>query len=101
MNFDRNRQANTARTQNFGFDLIGRIQSLPTVKRIYLYVILMTLVGAATGAVKYRVEAASCTAENSCWIEPEQRKIKELGVGAAGGAIAATLISLPALREDN
>lgn len=101
MNFDRNYQVKTAQKKNFGFDLIGRIQSLPIVKRVYLYVFLMALVGAATGAVKYRVEAANCSAENKCWtVESDGRKIRELGVGAVGGAIAATLISLPALLEE-
>ena len=100
MNFDRNYQTKTASEKNFGFDLVGRIQSLPIVKRVYLYVFLMALVGGATGAVKHRVEAANCSAE-SCWtVESDGRKIRQLGVGAVGGAIAATLISLPALLEE-
>ena len=100
MNFDRNYQTKTASEKNFGFDLVGRIQSLPTLKRVYLYISLMALVGAATGAVKHRVEAANCSAE-SCWaIESEGRKTKELGAGAVGGAIAATLISLPVLVKE-
>ena len=101
MNFDRNYQTKTAAKKNFGFDLVGRVQSLPTVKRVYLYIALMTLVGAATGVVKYQVEVANCSAENNCWAtERSQRKIKELRIGAAGGAIAATLISIPALMEE-
>ena len=100
MNFDRNYQTKTASEKNFGFDLLGRIQSLPIVKRVYLYIFLMALVGAATGAVKYRVEAANCSVE-SCWtVESDGRKIRELGVGLVGGAIAATLISLPTLLEE-
>ena len=101
MNFDRNYQAKTVREKNFGFDLLGRIHSFPIVKRVYLYVFLMALVGAATGAVKHRVESANCLVENGCWtVESDGRKIRELGVGAVGGAIAATLISLPALLEE-
>ena len=100
MNFDRNYQTKTASGKKFGFDLVGRIQSLSTLKRVYLYISLMALVGAATGAVKHRVEAANCSAE-SCWaVESEGRQTKELGAGAVGGAIAATLISLPVLVKE-
>ena len=102
MNFDRNCKTQTVQNENSCFDLTGNIQKLPTIKRVYLYIFLMALVGAATGAIKYQLESVNCSVKNDCWMaEPAQRKVRELGIGALGGVIAASLISIPALLEDS
>ncbi|MEL6495626.1 MAG: hypothetical protein AAFQ41_10965 [Cyanobacteria bacterium J06623_7] len=102
MNGDRNYQPQTVSDRKFGFDLLGRIKSLPVVKRVYLYIVLMTLVGAAMGTIKYRLESIDCNTKSQCWlVKPNQRKARDLGVGAVAGAIAATLISIPALLKES
>lgn len=99
MNIDRQRRTQTAE-KNTSFDLIDKIQKLPLVPRVGLYIFTMAIVGAASGAVKYRVDVVSCVAQDVCWLEPAQKKARELTLGAATGAIAATLISIPALLEE-
>ena len=82
-------------------DFLERIQTIPIVPRVYLYICVMGIVGAAVGGVKYRVEARKCHLDDSCWtVQPETREIKELGLGALIGIGAATLISIPALVEE-
>lgn len=101
MNFDRNYRTHTVQNENTGLEIISKIQKLPIVKRIYLYVFLIAVVGAVMGEVKYRQESTNCMANDDCWtIEPAQRRMRELGVGAIAGIIVATLISIPALLED-
>ena len=39
-------------------------------------------------------------AQDVCWLEPTQKRSRELALGAAAGTIAATLISIPALLEE-
>lgn len=101
MKIDRQRRTKTVQKTN-SFDLIDKIQKFPVVPRVGLYIFTMAIVGTASGAVKYRVEARSCMdmARDVCWLEPTQKKAKELALGAAAGTIAATLISIPALIED-
>ncbi len=102
MNFDRNYKTQIAPKDKASFDLIGNIQKLPIVKKVYLYVFLMTLVGAAMGAIKYRVESVNCLVKDDCWmVEPAQRKAREIGVGAIAGIFAASLISIPALLDND
>ncbi|MEL6928309.1 MAG: hypothetical protein AAFO95_06725 [Cyanobacteria bacterium J06600_6] len=105
MNFDRNYTI-TNSTVKHSQELIGRIQKLPVVKRVYLYILLMTAIGVGMGEAKYRFESKNCMAKDQvlrahCWtIQPAQRRVRELGTGAIAGMITATLISLPALLEE-
>jgi len=103
MNFDRNYTTQTTANKNSqNKKLAGKIQKLPIVKRVYLYVLLLTAIGTGMGEVKYRLESKNCMANDRCWIvEPAQRRIRELGVGAVAGMITATLISIPALLEED
>ena len=97
MNFDRNYQTQIAQNDKTS-DLINKIQKLPIVKKVYLYIFFMTVVGAAMGGVKYRLESISCLAQSDCWTdETIPRKAKEIGLGAIAGMFAATSISIPAL----
>ena len=101
MNFDRNSLAHSdsAKTNP---ELIGKIQKLPVVKRVYLYILLMAAIGGGMGEIKYRLEARNCMANDRCWtVQPAQRRVRELGIGAIAGMITATLISIPALIEEN
>ena len=102
MNFDRNCKTQIVQNKNYSFDLIGNIEKLPIVKKVYLYIFLMALVGSATGAVKYRLESVNCSVKDNCWmVKPAQRKVRELGIGAVAGTMTATLISIPALLKDS
>ncbi len=102
MNFQRNYRIETARNENKSSELISTIRKLPIVKRIYLYIFLMAIVGAFMGEVKYRLEDANCMTNDNCWtVEPTQLRFRELSVGAIAGIIVATTISLPALLKDN
>lgn len=97
MNSNKNQVVKNKQPQDF----LERIQTLPIVPRVYLYICVMGIVGAAMGGVKYRVEAKKCHLNDSCWtIQPETRKIRELGLGALVGIGVATLISIPALVEE-
>lgn len=100
MNFDRNYTTQTSSNKN-SQKLIGKIQKLPIVKRVYLYVLLLAAIGAIMGEGKYRLESKSCMTNDRCWtIEPGERRVRELGIGALAGMITATLISIPALFEE-
>jgi len=102
MNFDRNYQSQTVQKKQKSSNLIGKIQKLPILPRIYLYVFLMAVIGGGMGEAKYRLEATDCMSNGDCWmVEPAQRRVRELGLGATAGIIAATLISIPALLEEN
>ena len=82
--------------------LIQKIRAIPVVPRVYLYVLLMTMVGTAVGEARYQFETKECNAKADCWLlEPTQRRTRELGVGAIGGMLAATLISIPALLSED
>ena len=97
MNSNKNQVTKNKQSQSF----LERIQTLPVIPKVYLYICLMGTVGAVMGGVKYRVEAKKCLLNDSCWtIQPETRKIRELGLGALVGIGAATLISIPALVEE-
>ena len=97
MNSNKHQVAKNKQSQGF----LERMQSLPIVPRVYLYICVMGIVGAAMGGVKYRVEAKKCHLDDSCWtVQPETRKIRELSLGALVGIGAATLISIPALVEE-
>jgi len=99
--FDRNYTTSTSSDQN-NQKLVGKIQQLSIVKRVYLYILLLTAIGAVMGEVKYRLESKSCMTNDRCWIiQPAQRRVRELSVGAVAGIITATLISIPALLEEN
>jgi hypothetical protein len=101
MNFDRNYQTQIAQNDK-STDFIDKIQKLPIVKKVYLYIFLMTVVGAAMGGVKYRLESVNCLAQSDCWtVETTQRRAREIGLGAIAGMFAATSISIPALLKDN
>ena len=101
MNFDSNYKSSTAKNKKEE-SLIGKIQKLSVVQKVYLYIFLMATVGITMGEIKYRAEAKNCLANDSCWtIEPSQRRIRELGVGAIAGIGTALLISIPALLEDD
>lgn len=101
MNFDRNYQTQISQNDK-STDFIDKIQKLPIVKKVYLYIFLMTVVGAAMGGVKYRLESINCLAQNACWtVETAPRRAKEIGLGAIAGMFAATSISIPALLKDN
>ena len=98
MNFDGNYKNQIAKNDRKSVNLIGKIQKLPLLPKIYLYIAVMAIAGTATGEVKYRLESSNCMTDDSCWVtEPSQRRAKELGAGAIGGIGTATLISLPAL----
>ncbi|MGD1919868.1 MAG: hypothetical protein ACFCAD_13840 [Pleurocapsa sp.] len=58
MNFDRNYKAQTVPGKEIS--LVGKIQKLPILSRIYLYIFLMAVVGMAAGESKYRLEAQNC-----------------------------------------
>ena len=101
MNFDSDRQSSISDNKKEK-SLIDNIQKLPVVQRVYLYILLMATVGIGMGEIKYRVEAKNCLGNDNCWtIEPKQRRIRELGIGAIAGIGTAVLISIPALLEDN
>ena len=55
MNFDRNYQPQT-RGNNTAKHL-SSLQQISLAKRVYLYICLMTMVGAAMGEGKFRVES--------------------------------------------
>ena len=100
MNFDRNYTNKTS--SNNRQRLSNKIQKLPIVKRVYLYVLLLTAIGTVMGEAKYRLESKNCMTDERCWtIEPTERRVRELGIGAVAGMITATLISIPALLEEN
>ncbi|MEM8831435.1 MAG: hypothetical protein AAGE96_19045 [Cyanobacteria bacterium P01_G01_bin.19] len=87
-----------ARTSN----PINKIQKLATLPRVYLYISVMAIVGMAVGEVNYRVENKSCSTDDSCWaIEPARRRLRNLGLGMTAGIFAATVISFPALLEND
>lgn len=97
MNSNKNQATKNKQSQDF----LERMQTLPIIPRVYLYICVMGIVGAAMGGVKYRVEAKKCLLNDRCWtIQPETRKIRELELGALVGIGAATLISIPALVEE-
>ena len=101
MNFDRNIINSTNKSSHYQKSF-SRIQNLPIVKRVYLYILLMAAVGTGMGEVKYRLESKNCMANDRCWtIEPARRRARELGMGAVAGMITATLISIPALIEED
>ena len=101
MNFDRNYKT-TAFSNQSSQKLVVTIQKLPIVKRVYLYTLLIAAIGTGMGEMKYRLESKNCMANDRCWtIEPTRRRVKELGMGAVAGMITATLISIPALIEEN
>ena len=101
MNFDRSYKAQTVRDKKTSSSLASKIQKLPILSRIYLYIFLMATMGMAVGEGRYRLEAQNCNSNSDCWlVEPAQRRAKDIGIGATAGIIAATLISIPALLED-
>ena len=51
MNFDRNYTTPTTANKN-SQKLIGKIQKLPIVKRVYLYILLLAAIGAVMGEAK-------------------------------------------------
>ena len=105
MNFNRNLTPPASLTRNSADrdrKLASKIQKLAIVKRVYLYILLMTAIGAGMGEVKYHLESKNCMANDLCWtVEPAQRRIRELSLGAVAGMITATLISIPALLEED
>jgi|GEM_PF-2559598 len=122
MNFDRNLTSQTSLTKNNASKdrgLVSKVQKLPIVKRVYLYILLMAAIGTVMGETKYRLESKNCmandlvlmqsllgetpkTALHRCWtVEPAQRRIRELSIGAVVGVITATLIGIPALLEED
>ena len=99
MNFDSNYKQTIRNHKEKS--LIDNVQKLPVVQKVYLYVFLMATVGMAIGEMKHRVEAKDCLAKDNCWtVEPNQRRIKDLGVGAIAGIGTAVLISIPALLKE-
>ena len=101
MNFDRDYKNQTAQNDETSLDLIGKIQKLPILQRVYLYIVLMAVVGTTVGEIGYRIEAKNCMANDSCWtIEPSQRRVRKLGLGAIAGIFAASLIAIPALYQE-
>ena len=100
MNIDRNCHQTVQNEKNLR--LINKVQKLPIVPKVYLYIFFMAIVGTVMGELKYRVEATNCLANDDCWIvEPTQRRAKELTLGAGAGIFAATLIAIPALLAEN
>ena len=102
MNFDRDRNRTLQNNSDSSIQiLISTIQQLPIVKRVYFYILLMAVIGGAMGEVKYRLDSQNCMTNDSCWtVRPAQRRIRELGLGAIAGTVAATLIAIPALLEE-
>lgn len=102
MNFDRHHKIKTVQKSSENKNLLGQIQQLPIVKRVYLYIFLVAAIGGVMGEVKYRLDSPNCMTNDNCWtVEPSQRRVRELGLGVIAGAIAATLISIPALLEED
>ena len=80
---------------------IGKITRLSLGKRACIYLLTMGALGAVAGSVDSKVTVERCLNEANCSIEElTEPGIIRIGIGACAGAIAAGIISLPAMLNE-
>ena len=80
---------------------IDKFKNISVSKRAFSYMFLMGLMGAVVGTVDSKIVIKQCMDSENCAIEnPTEIKISKISMGTCGGMIAATLISIPALLDE-
>ena len=78
------------------------VKAISLGKRVCIYLLAMGVLGAVVGAVDSRVSLNKCLDIDNCSEEQlTSPEIMRMGIGACAGMIAAGLISLPAMLEED
>lgn len=97
----RRNSVRTRQTVGKKTNLTDKIRSIPVAQRAIFYLCFMTLVGGVYGEVVYRIESQTCSSNDNCWtIDPTERRIVNLELGATLGLFLGTVISVPAIVND-
>lgn len=81
--------------------LKDKFRNLSIDKRAFLYVFFMGVTGAIVGTVDSQIAIKQCMNSENCVVENlTEMQVSKIGVGTCAGMIAATLLSVPALLEE-
>lgn len=79
-----------------------RINNLSLRKKACIYMSLMGVVGAVAGFVDTKVSLDQCLDSEECLVSnPAQQQVYRMSVGAVAGVVAASMLSLPSLLNED
>ena len=81
--------------------VMNKIAKISLSKRAFTYLFMMGVVGAVAGGIDSKVALNECLDTQECSIDEfAEPEIHRIGIGACAGMVAASIISLPAMLNE-
>lgn len=78
------------------------IKNISVSGRALIYMFSMGILGAAVGMVDSKIAIKQCSNTQDCAIaNPGEMKLGKIGMGACAGMVAATVLSIPAILNED
>ena len=93
---------NLSRQKHSSKNLIAKVKNLSLGTRAILFVFSMGSIGAAIGLIDNKITFNQCLKSEVCLTsDVAEEKIHRIGIGAVAGMIAASMLSLPSILDEN
>lgn len=84
-------------------NLIAKVKQVSLGKRSLIFICSMGTIGAIAGSIDSKITFSQCLNSKNCVVSSDiaEQKVNRIGVGAVAGMIAASMLSLPALLDED